>query len=111
LPLQNPPWAQSSAYLSALRDTRNPAHLALTGRADPTGRGRGFAFTREDPKKAKDDAAPPPGVKAQADGTITGKGQLGLGQDGTGQTGLVQGVLCRKARTQTYMCLLSLLRH
>jgi hypothetical protein len=48
--------------------------LLLAGRADPTGRGRGFAYTREDPKKAKEEAAPPPGVKAMGDGTITGGG-------------------------------------
>jgi hypothetical protein len=70
--LQNPPWQQSAAYHAALRESRNPAVLLLAGRADPTGRGRGFAYTREDPKKAKEEAAPPPGVKAMGDGTITG---------------------------------------
>lgn len=81
---QNSPWAQSAAYQSALRDTRNPTPMTLTGRGDPTGRGRGFAFTREDPKKAKEEAAPPPGVKAQADGTITGGGK-GLGGKAAGR--------------------------
>lgn len=70
---QNPPWAQSAAYQSALRDVRNPTAMTLIGRGDPTGRGRGFAFTREDPKKAKEDAANAQGVKAQADGSITGE--------------------------------------
>ena len=59
--------------------------MSLTGRGDPTGRGRGFAFTREDIKKAKEEAAPAQGVKAQADGTITGEDSwdncLGLSQD------------------------------
>jgi len=74
LPLQqNPPWAQTAAYQSSLRDVRNPTAMTLIGRGDPTGRGRGFAFTREDPKKAKEDAANPQGVKAQADGSITGE--------------------------------------
>jgi hypothetical protein len=71
--LQSTPWAQSSAYQAALvHEGRNPTGLSLVGRGDPTGRGKGFAFIREDPKKAKEEAAPPPGVKAQADGTITG---------------------------------------
>jgi hypothetical protein len=48
--------------------------LALTGRGDPTGRGRGFAFGAEDPKRIKEEAAPPSGLKAAADGSITGAG-------------------------------------
>ena len=71
--LQNNPWAQSAAYQASLvSDVRNPAALTLVGRGDPTGRGRGFAFVRDDPKRAKEEAAPPPGVQAAADGTITG---------------------------------------
>lgn len=72
--MQNTPWAQSQAYQSALVHdaARNPASLTLVGRGDPTGRGKGFSFIREDPKRAKEEAAPPPGVTAQADGTITG---------------------------------------
>lgn len=74
--LQNTPWAQSQAYQAALVQdtTRNPASLTLVGRGDPTGRGHGFSFIRDDPKKAKEEAAPPSGLQAQADGTITGAG-------------------------------------
>lgn len=76
--LQNTPWAQSQAYQAALVQdtTRNPASLTLVGRGDPTGRGHGFSFIRDDPKKAKDEAAPPSGLQAQADGTITGAGRV-----------------------------------
>lgn len=56
-----------------MHEGRNPTGLSLVGRGDPTGRGKGFAFIRDDPKKAKEEAAPPPGVKAQVDGTITGR--------------------------------------
>eukprot|EP00775_Hariotina_reticulata_P011322 gene11322-11472_t len=68
----NPPWAQSAAYHAALRESKNPTALLLMGGGDPTGRGRGFAFTREDLKKGKDDAGTGPGVRAKDDGTITG---------------------------------------
>ena len=68
--LQNPPWAQSASYSAALRESRNPTALQLTGRGDPTGRGRGFSYMREEVKKAKEDAA---AVKAKDDGTVQGE--------------------------------------
>lgn len=68
--LQNPPWAQSASYSAALRESRNPTALQLTGRGDPTGRGRGFSYMREEVKRAKEEAGP--AVKAKDDGTITG---------------------------------------
>lgn len=70
--LQNPPWAQSASYSAALRESRNPTALQLTGRGDPTARGRGFSYMREEIKKAKEEAA---AVKAKDDGTVQGEVQ------------------------------------
>jgi hypothetical protein len=71
--VQNPPWAQAAAYHAALRESKNPTALLLIGGGDPTGRGRGFAFTREEVRKGKDEAGAGPGVRAKDDGTITGE--------------------------------------
>ncbi len=65
------PWAQTSAYAAALREGRNPVALTLTARGDPSGRGRGFEYIREDQRRPRDEA-PAAGLKARDDGTITG---------------------------------------
>lgn len=42
---QGAPWAATDAYVSTVREGRGS--LALTGAGDPTGRGRGYSFTRD----------------------------------------------------------------
>lgn len=42
---QGAPWAATDAYVGALREGRGS--LALTGAGDPTGRGRGYSYTRD----------------------------------------------------------------
>ena len=42
---QGAPWAATGAYVDAVREGRSS--LALTGAGDPTGRGRGYSYTRD----------------------------------------------------------------
>jgi Protein of unknown function (DUF3591) len=42
---QGAPWASTGAYVDAVREGRGS--LALTGAGDPTGRGRGYSYTRD----------------------------------------------------------------
>lgn len=42
---QGAPWAATGAYVDAVREGRGS--LALTGAGDPTGRGRGYSYTRD----------------------------------------------------------------
>ena len=42
---QGAPWAATDAYVGAVREGRGS--LALTGAGDPSGRGRGYSFTRD----------------------------------------------------------------
>lgn len=49
------PWALTENFVGAMREGRG--RLALTGPGDPTGRGAGFSFFRDDPKVACSPAA------------------------------------------------------
>ncbi|KIY95912.1 Transcription initiation factor TFIID subunit 1 [Monoraphidium neglectum] len=67
------PWHLSEAYQHVLREGRPGMLLALTGIGDPTGRGRGFSFVREDARRlAREEAKPAEGLARREDGTITG---------------------------------------
>ncbi len=69
---QAAPWKVSDAYVAILKDKKLASFL-LKGIGDPTARGRGFSFMREEVKKHGKHDAPGPGVTSREDGTITGK--------------------------------------
>ena len=65
------PWATTDAFVGVLREGGRGA-LAITGVADPTGRGRGYSFVR-DLRRAVVDA--PPGTSRRDAGAISGTGR------------------------------------
>jgi hypothetical protein len=67
---QGLPWDLSDAYQSVLKDQKNVL-LMVSGVGDPTGRGRGISFIREDVRRAgREEVA---AIAARADGSIVGE--------------------------------------
>ena len=50
--MQSSPWLLSDNFVSSMVDKKG--HLALVGPGDPTGKGRGFSFTK-DPRRVSPD--------------------------------------------------------
>ena len=50
--VQSSPWLLSDNFVSSMVDKKG--HLALVGPGDPTGKGRGFSFTK-DPRRVSQD--------------------------------------------------------
>lgn len=48
--IQNTPWSLTDNFVSAMRDGRGA--LALTGAGDPTSRGEGFSYFKEEKNRA-----------------------------------------------------------
>ena len=52
--MQSSPWLLSDNFVSSMVDKKG--HMALVGPGDPTGKGRGFSFTK-DPRRVRASSA------------------------------------------------------
>jgi len=75
--LQLSPWTLTSDFIDIHKNSQASGMMKLTGLGDPSGRGEGFNFLRDDTKPNKSSAAAEGALKAQIK-KITGKFMLAL---------------------------------